>query len=86
MCEGVEEELRGEDAREGDVEAVEQAPHLGEGAVFGEQPAVELRLRGVDDKVLRGLGVGLEASGGLWAGGEWGVMGGYGEGVICVRG
>ncbi len=54
MGKGVEDELRGEDTRECDVEAVKQAPNLGEGPVVGEQLAVELGLRGVDDEVLQG--------------------------------
>jgi hypothetical protein len=49
----VDEELKGEDAGEGDVEPVEGLPGTGEGAVAVEEAGVELRLCCVDDKVLQ---------------------------------
>ncbi len=52
---GVHRELDREDAREADVQGVEQPAGVGEGAVGADHLAVELRLGGVDDEVLRAM-------------------------------
>ncbi len=53
MCVGVEDELCCEDAGEENVHPIKEETSIGEGAVISDQLAVELRLRDVDEEVLR---------------------------------
>jgi hypothetical protein len=54
VCVGVEDELCCEDAGEENVQVVKEVAGLGERAVVGDQLAVELGLRDVDEEVLPG--------------------------------
>jgi hypothetical protein len=69
----VHRELEREEKRKGHVRGVEKPAGLSEGAVRGGQPAVKLRLGGVDDEVLRARGG--RAEGVRGCGWEGGVVG-----------